>query len=197
MLQIAFLTGQSNPACWALSPVQAAFLAQLQRGNRQLHGCNFPYQPESPSHEPVPLLKASVHNSAQYLLSRRPSFSERYQAAVLALLSRHPHTVLLTGSCGLELLNNLRLPPAWLSRVSVFAFGPVARHSPDCRHVLVQGRLDGISRLFFNTVHHLVECGHMDYLQQEAVLALCESFLDQVAASEFHRVTPLEDGLCG
>lgn len=197
MLQVAFLTGQSNPACWALSPVQAAFLVRLQRDDRQLHACNFPYQPASPSHEPVSLLKASVHNSAQYLLSRRLSFSDRYQAAVQALLSRHPHTVLLAGSCGLELLNNLRLPPAWLSRVSVFAFGPVARRSPDCRHVLVQGRRDGISRLFFNTVHHRVDCGHMDYLQQDTVLALCEAFLDQVVASEFHRVRPLEDGLCG
>jgi hypothetical protein len=196
MLQVAFLTGQSNPACWALSPVQDAFLARLQRGNRQLHGCNFPYQPESPSHEPVPLLKASVHNSAQYLLSRRPSFSDRYQAAVQALLSLHLHTVLLAGSCGLELLNNLRLPPAWLSRVSVFAFGPVARRSPDCRHVLVQGRRDGISRLFFNTVHHRVDCGHMDYLQQDEVLVLCETFLDQVAASEFNRVTLLDGTTC-
>ena len=196
MLQVAFLTGQSNPACWALSPVQAAFLARLQRDDRQLHGCNFPYHRASQRHEAVPLLKASVHNSAQYLLSRRLSFSERYQAGVLALLSSHPHTVLLAGSCGLELLNNLRLPPAWLSRISVFAYGPVARCSPGCRHVLVQGRRDGISRLFFSTADYLVDCGHMDYLQQEAVLALCDTFLDQVAASEAHPGTPLNDGSC-
>jgi hypothetical protein len=197
MLKIAFLTGQSNPASCALSPVQTAFLARLQRGDRELHACNFPYHAESPSHEPVPLLMASIHNSTQYLLSRRRTFSERHQAAVLTLLSRQPHTVLLVGSCGLELLNNLCLPTAWLNRVSVFAFGPVARRRPDCRHVLVQGRRDGISRLFFNTANHLVECGHMDYLKQEAVLALCETFLEQVTASEFHQVKPLENGLCG
>jgi hypothetical protein len=196
MLQIAFLTGQSNPACWALSPLQAAFLAQLQRDDRQLHGWNFPYQPESLPHEAVPLLKASVHNSAQYLLSRRQSFSERYQAAVLTMLSRHPHTVLLAGSCGLELLNNLRLPPIWLRRVSVFAYGPVARRSPHCQHLLVQGRRDGISRLFFSQVDHLVDCGHMDYLQQATVLALCDRFLNHVAAIEFRQVTPLGGGSC-
>lgn len=144
----------------------------------------------------MPLLKASVHNSVQYLLSRRPFFSERYQAVVLALLSRHPHTVLLAGSCGLELLNNLYLPPAWLTRISVFAYGPVARHRPACRHVLVQGRHDGISRLFFNSAHHRVDCGHMDYLQQEAVVSLCDSFLDQVAASETHPGAPLKDAAC-
>jgi hypothetical protein len=196
MLQIAFLTGQSNAACWALTPVQTAFLARLQRGNRQLHGCNFPYRPESPSYEPVPLLKASVHNSAQYLLSRRQTFSERHQAAVLDLLSRHPHTVLLAGSCGLELFNNLSLSSVWLNRVSVFAFGPVARRRPDCRHVLVQGRHDGISRMFFNSVHHQVDCGHMDYLQQEAVVTLCDCFLDQVAAIETHPGAPLKDTAC-
>jgi len=171
-------------------------MARLQRGNRQLHGCNFPYQPEPPPHGPVSLLKASVHNSVQYLLSRRPFFSERYQASVLALLSRHPHTVLLAGSCGLELLNNLCLPSAWLNRVSVLAFGPVARRRPDCRHVLVQGRHDGISRIFFDSVHHLVDCSHMDYLQQEAVVSLCDSFVDQVAAIETHPVASLKDTAC-
>jgi len=196
MLRIAFLTGQSNPACWALSPAQTAFLERLERGGREFHACNFPYQMESPSHEAVPLFVASVYNSAQYLLSRRRTFSERYQAAVQALLSRRPHTVLLAGSCGLELFNNLCLSSTWLNRVSVFAFGPVARRRPDCRHVLVQGRNDGISRMFFNSVHHRVDCGHMDYLQQEEVVTLCDSFLNQVAASETHPGAPLKDTAC-
>jgi hypothetical protein len=196
MLQIAFLTGQSNPACWALSPIQIGFLARLQRGDRDFYTCNFPYQVESPSHEPVPLLKASIYNSAQYLLSRRRTFSERHQAVVLNLLSRHPHTVLLAGSCGLELFNNLSLSSAWLNRVSVFAFGPVARRRPDCRHLLVQGRYDGISRMFFKSVHHQVDCGHMEYLQQEAVVTLCDSFLDQVDAIETHLGAPLKDTAC-
>lgn len=184
MLQVAFLTGQSNPVSWALSPAQSAFLARLQRPERVLCHLNFPYQPDSAPHTPTPLLAASVRNGSQYLLSRRHTFADRYQGALITLLSNARHTVLLAGSCGLELLANLRLPPSALARVSVFAFGPVARHAPQCRFVLVQGRRDWISQCFFHTVTHRVDCGHMDYLYQDSVYTLCEAFIDQVALLE-------------
>jgi hypothetical protein len=36
----------------------------------------------------------------------------------------------------------------------------------------------------------------MDYLQQEAVVTLCDCFLDQVAAIETHPGAPLKDTAC-
>lgn len=184
-LQVAFLTGQSDPGCCALSPVQQDFLQRLRRPGRRLLALNFPYREDSPPHAPVPLLWASWRNAALYLRSRRPSFAEQYRGPVTALLARAPHTVLLAGSCGLELLANLQLPPAWLARVSVFAYGPVARSAPACRLLSVRGQGDWISRgLYRGRVDAQVRAGHMDYLQQDAVWRLCDRFIDEVAALE-------------
>jgi hypothetical protein len=196
MLQLAFLTGQSNPDSWALSPAQTTFLSRLQREGRSLHAGNFPYVPAPPPHVATSLFKASFHNTAQYVLSRRASFAAQHQAGMVALLSRHPHTVLLAGSCGLELLANLRLSPAWLSRVSVFAYGPVARRVPACRHVMVQGSRDWLSNLYFNQPDHVVTCGHMDYLQQDVVLALCDAFITHVAECESIKSQQGQDSPC-
>jgi hypothetical protein len=110
-------------------------------------------------------------------------FRRRYRAAVEDLLSRAPHTVLLIGSCGLELFVNLRLDSRWLERTTVFAFGPVARSLPSCRCVLVQGRRDWISRIFLYRADHLIDSHHLDYLTQEEVLLRCDSVVDEVVSA--------------
>lgn len=184
-LQLAFLTGQSDPRCCALSPVQQAFGEALLAPGRWLHPQNFPYRQDSPPHRPVPLLRASWHNGTQYLLSRRAAFARQHRDRVLALLDKAPHTVLLAGSCGLELLNNLGLPAAALARVSVFAYGPVARHAPAvARLQTVTGRWDGVSRLGWRGATVPVRGGHLGYLQQAGVLALARHFVDDVQAAQ-------------
>lgn len=47
------------------------------------------------------------------------SFALRYRQQALEMLASASHTLLLSGSCGLELFNQLHLPPEWLARVSV------------------------------------------------------------------------------
>jgi hypothetical protein len=183
-VQIAFFTGRSNPASCALSPIQTAFLERLRRPGRQLEPLNFPYRPAAMPYESVGLIRASINNALDYLGSRRGAFRERYRPAVEALLSRAPHTVLLMGSCGLELFVNLALDAHCLERTTVFAFGPVARSLPPCRCVLVQGRRDWISRVFVDRADHLIEGHHLDYLLQEEVLECCESLVDEVVSAE-------------
>ncbi len=184
--QIAFLTGQSQPPSAALSPAQAAFLAALPVPEAWRCRRNFPYPTEDREdrHRTAPLLVASVRNGAQYWRSRRPGFAARHRPAVAALLARAEHTLLLAGSCGLELFNNLALPAALVQRVSIFAYGPVARRRPegcaDC--FLVQGRGDWMSRWCFPVVDARVNAGHLDYLSDPAVLAL--------AAATVRRLTP-------
>ncbi len=114
--------------------------------------------------------------------SRQTWYRGRYRSALEALLSRAPRTVLLCGSCGLELLINLRLDPSSLRRAVLFAFGPVARSLPSCQYVLVQGRRDWLSRLYHSRAHHQVDCGHLDYLEREEVLQLCEQLICRVVA---------------
>ena len=180
-LQLAFLTGQSDPRCCALSPAQQAFGEALLAPGRWLQPLNFPYRQHPAPHAPVPLLRASWHNGRQYLLSRRASFAQQHQSDLQALLQNAPHTVLLAGSCGLELLANLGLPDKTLARVSVFAYGPVARRAPAvARLQTVAGRQDWIARLGWRGAATPVRGGHLDYLRQPEVLALARNFVDHV-----------------
>ena len=182
--QVAFLTGQSRPSGVALSPVQANFLAALPAPSASRMPINFPYRTRTADQPfaPTPLLVASVRNVRQYLSSRRPWFAERHRAAVEAFVARADHTLLLAGSCGLELFNNLALSANALRRVTIFAYGPVARRQPDCPRLLVQGRRDWLSRRYFRTVDVQVNTGHMDYLTDPVVLALAATAVCHLAA---------------
>jgi len=172
-LQLAFLTGQSDPARCALSPQQRAFGQALLEPGRVLHPCNFPYDAATPDHQPAALLAASWHNTRHYLRSRRPGFAAAHGPALAQLLQAAPHTLLLAGSCGLELLANLELPPALAQRCSVLAYGPVARRAPQVAQLQVLvGRQDWVSRLGWRGARQWIDSGHMDYLQQPAVLAI-------------------------
>lgn len=179
-LQVVFLTGQSDPGRCALSPVQRAFMESLPLPAPAKLALNFPYHADTLPWRNVSLATASVSNARQYLASRQPEFAARHAAHVQRVLSRTPRTLILAGSAGLELLANLQLPRETLDRVHVFAYGPVARHLPDCTSLLVQGRRDWISRLWFSDVDHRVECSHLDYLESPEVLALCVQTLHKL-----------------
>ena len=182
-LQVAFLTGQSRPPSAALSPVQANFLAALPVPPAGRCGRNFPYPGAGMDHHAAtPLLIASVRNGSQYWMSRRGKFGGRYRPAVEALLARADHTLFLAGSCGLELFNNLGLSAELRRRVSIFAYGPVARRRPDCRCVLVQGRGDWLSRWYFPTVDVRVNVGHLFYLTDPTVLGLAVTLVERLTA---------------
>jgi hypothetical protein len=182
-LQIAFLTGQSEPRSCALSPQQIAFGQALLAPGRLLQMQNFPYRQDSPAHAPVPLWRASWNNSRQHLASRGPGFARSHRAAVVQMLQAAPHTLLLAGSCGSELLANLALPPEALQRISLLAYGPVARRMPACARLLtVRGQQDWISRWGFGAAMQSIACGHMDYLAQPAFLTLASHFVAEVEA---------------
>jgi hypothetical protein len=181
-VQVAFLTGQSDATRCALSPVQRAFLEALPLPASASLPLNFPYDADTAPWRNVSLFAASVNNARQYRASRRSEFAARHAAQVLRQLERAPRTLILAGSAGLELLANLRLPREALDRLHVFAYGPVARRLPDCPCVLVQGRRDWVSRWWFRTVDHRVECTHLDYLQSPEVLALCVQSLQALDA---------------
>lgn len=179
--QVALLTGQSDPSRWTLSPAQQAFLQAVGVPEHCRVPRNFPYRAGSPAYRPVPLIKASLNNGALYLRSRGRSFRREHAPDLERLLEAAQHTIFLAGSCGLELFNNLKLPEPLLRRASLFAFGPVARRRPACKHVLVGGRGDTLSRFYFPRPDHTVDCGHLGYLGTPALQALCRSFIEKSA----------------
>jgi hypothetical protein len=183
-VQVAILTGQSNPDSCVLSPLQARFLADVATAGASgwsVVDRNFPYGDPGEPHRDVPLLPASVANARQYLVSRERAFAERHRASVLALLARAPVTVFLAGSCGLELFANLHLPEAARTRCRILAYGPVARRAPDVRLDVVVGKHDWISRGLFHVPpgvpRHTLPCGHRDYLAAPGMRELAVAFI--------------------
>ncbi|KER84237.1 hypothetical protein [Xanthomonas arboricola] len=181
-LQIAFLTGQSDPESCALSMQQQHFLQQLQGPGRRLIDSNYPYRLDSPPHRHMPLWRASVSNARQYLAARAARVANADRMRVVALLEQAPTTVLLAGSCGLQLLTALRLPQALRTRLAVFAYGPVCNAPATFGQLrVVQGNGDWISRALFAGAPDLTPaCGHLHYLRDAAVLAECQAFIAQV-----------------
>jgi hypothetical protein len=185
--QVIFLTGQSDPSRCALSPEQQAFLDALPLPASAKLSLNFPYRPDTPPWRHTPVLVGSVNNARQYVRSRRPMFAADHAAHVQRLLARARRTLILTGSCGLELFVNLKLPREALDTVHIFAYGPAARRLPDCACVLVQGRRDWLSRFWFRTVDHRVDCAHRDYLRSPEVLRLCLQMLQSLDGGQRDR----------
>lgn len=182
-LQIAFLTGQSDPRSCALSRTQSAFLDALAVPEPARVRSNFPYLPGSSAPTHTPLWRASWNNARQYLASRSPAFAEQYRPSVSRMIARADHTVLLAGSSGMELLANLRLPDRELERLHVFAYGTVARTRPACETMAVYGRRDWIARPWRESADIIVDCAHMTYLETPQVLTLCTAFVTSVESA--------------
>ena len=144
---------------------------------------NFPYDPRTRPQREIPLAIASLNNVRQYAASQFPAFRRRYRGPVLAMLARAEHTVFLAGSCGIELLRNLRLEDDVLRRVHVFAYGPVAGDVPSCARFLIGSRGDRISRLFFPVPDAFVDAGHMGYLGDPELARHCRAFIAAVASA--------------
>ena len=175
--RVAFVTGMSNPDSWNLSPLQHRFIKSFAFPDTCIYPLNFPYTACAHPYRPTPILRASARNAWMFFFSMQRRFREKYHSSVSNFLSESRHTILLAGSSGLELLNNLRLPAEILQRISVFAYGPVSRRLPLCRRVLVQGTRDWYSRLFHSEVDYRVSCGHMNYLENDEVKTLCARFI--------------------
>lgn len=183
--QIAFLSGRSDRARWALSPAQREFLRRLASEGDRVIDVNFPYGPTLPFRR-VALVRASWHNVREYLACRQTGFARRYGPAVTDLVAAAPSTVFVAGSCGLALFNALRLAAELERRCTLICLGPVALALPrHARALVVQGRRDFVSRALFRipstAAVHAPPCDHLGYLRCPQVLQLCQDFLQPVS----------------
>jgi hypothetical protein len=178
---VGFITGHSVRGCTGLSHEQREFQRRsaVPQANWLQH--NFPWQETFPFPEPFRLLSASLNNVRHYFRSRTPGFRDQHRPEVLARFAQYDAVILLAGSCGLELLNNLELPAEMRQRLHVFAYGPVSRCRPEAASsFLVQGRGDVISRAFHRHVDARFPCPHMGYLESAETLRLFDAFYRRV-----------------
>lgn len=172
----AFITGHSVRGCTGLSAEQFDFLRRSELPEERWLTCNFPYHETFPFPRPN-LIRASLNNSCHYYFSRFGGFRDRHRDQVIGIFSRYEKVILLAGSCGLELLNNLELPDDIRGRLHVFSYGAVSRKLPDtASHLMVQGSRDFISKIFHRRVDHCYAGSHMGYLRSPETLGLFNSF---------------------
>jgi hypothetical protein len=177
-----FLTGQSDPHSCALSGRQAAFLAALPVSEEARVTLNFPYDPRMLSHRPVPLLLASWRHVRLFVAIRGRGFRARHRPPVIEQFEQAERTLVLAGSIGLDILGRLALPPQVLNRLTVFAFGPVSARPPDCATFAVVSRRDHLARRWLGRADAIVDCGHLDYLEDADVAARCRDLLAALQA---------------
>ena len=174
----AFLTGHSVRGCTGLSSLQLDFQRRTSLPLEQWLPYNFPYVATHPFPEATGLLAASFNNGWHFWSSRFKAFGRRYRAPVTAAFGGADRVLLVAGSCGLELLDNLGLEPEVLARLHVLALGPVSRRLPAvARCHRVQGRWDRLSAWYHPQVEQVIPGGHLDYLARPEVLAAFEHML--------------------
>lgn len=179
-----FITGHSVPGCTGLSREQQDFQCRTEIPPECWLQHNFPWHDTFPFPEPFRLLSASVNNVRHYLRSRRPSFAQTHRDAATELLAPYDAVLLLAGSCGLELFNNLQLPAEMRKKMHIFAYGPISRRLPGvASHLIVQGQHDWLSRFYHPRADHRYPCPHMGYLEAPETLRLLNEYHRQILDS--------------
>ncbi len=179
--RVALLTGQSDPRNTVLSPTQLAFLARVTPAGYDAFAHAFPFHASTecaPYRRPH-IVAASLHNARQFAAA---ALDARFRALLEARLgalvgATSERLVLVTGSCGLQLLN-----AAWPSleagesRVRAVALGPACLGTltmPSSCLTAIRGRRDGWSRLLYRgAIDHEVDGGHLDYWTSTEVIGL-------------------------
>ncbi len=186
-VRMLLLTGQSSFRSARLAAEQVAFLRAVSPCPDAVVEAGFPFHADllADEREPFDLLVASARNARQVVWSMT---SSRYQQVVQrtlqqALNATRERLMVVTGSCGLQLLNrawtSLVVPPRL--RVQVVALGPACfaplRLRP-AEVTVIAGTRDPWSRLFYYGRADLrVACGHLDYWASPEVRARVAAIL--------------------
>lgn len=186
-LKVVLLSGLSNPQSCALSPAQTGFLAALDVAEEAKVYWNFPYVPGE-AWRTTPLWLASWRNYRQYRLASRDAYRLNAQRHWRALVRSTERLVVITLSCGIEIVNQCVDIDDTRRDIHIIALGPVAHARPTLPHTLVQGSRDSISKFFFNDADVVIDgVGHMDYLGDRQVAELCNNISRSSAADSICR----------
>jgi hypothetical protein len=183
-LKVVLLSGLSDPRTTALSARQTEFLAALDAPDEAKIYWNFPYVPCSATRKQPPLWLASWRNGQQFFAASRNPYRDAARAHWRALTASTDRLVVITLSCGVEIVNHCTDERDGDRDIHVVALGPVAWRRPALPHTLVQGAHDYISKAFFRHADvELAGVHHMNYLDNEQVAELCSNTLRSGAAA--------------
>jgi hypothetical protein len=104
--KVVLLSGLADPGTCALSPIQRRFLDAIDAPAESKVYLNFPYVSSTRPRVHPPLWLASIRNYAQFLRASKPAYRDRARLHWRALLESTESLVVITGSCGLEILNH-------------------------------------------------------------------------------------------
>jgi hypothetical protein len=186
-LRIAIVTGLSNPNNCELHEHQFEFLSAIIPRNNSFSGIdfdrdvvhrNFPFVESSlksgsisPSPRPN-LIRASFANSLQFLKCRSTNYRALSTPHWKQLFESTTHLIIITGSCGLQLLDDAVSQLGTPRKLDILALGPVVYRPRAFRSSMrseitveaVQGTHDWISRLAYRGNSTLVRgLGHLGY----------------------------------
>lgn len=176
--KVALLSGLSDPSSCALSEVQAWFLEGVRAEAAEKTAANFPYVPSARPATRPPLWLASWRNLRQFHGASHPRYRDAARRHWRALADSCDELLVITLSCGLEILNQCLDDDDAQRAIFVIALGPVARQRPPIACTLVRGERDRIAQWFFPKSDVVLRgVGHMDYLLHPATLHLVNDHL--------------------
>lgn len=179
-MKIAFITGLSTWGNHSLSPEQTSFLNSLQTEENNKIYCNFPYTNNVKKYKHTNVVLASFSNALQYFLSRT-KWIENKSTQLKHIIKENDKVLLLAGSCGLELLNNIKFSKEEKEKIHIIAYGAVARKIPDFQYLtLIQGKKDFIARIWIHIYDIKIEGHHMNYLESKEFLDFVNSYVEKM-----------------
>ena len=166
--RVVLLTGQSSFQSSRLTADQRRLLRVVDAEPVEL---GFPFHPDFDVDAPEPgIVEAALRNARQFQGSLRPQ-PVIAQALQPVFANTGERLFVITGSCGLQLLNSawqFLQRPAGLE-VRIVALGPAALRNT-LPAATIQGRRDLWSRLLFRgPISAYCDCGHLDYWGSEEV----------------------------
>lgn len=178
-MKVVLFSGLSDPSSCALSAGQQRFLDRLSLPPECKIYANFPYlSPEHAQQETIPIAVASWRNLSQFLGAWRSPYQQCAQAHWDALAVSCDQLLVITISCGLQILNACLATGTRPRSIDILSLGPVAWDRPPVPHTLVRGSRDYVVNPLFRAVDVVLPgVGHLDYLEHPLVRDLAEDRL--------------------
>lgn len=179
-MKVCFITGLSKWGNNTLSPIQTEFLNKLDTTRRNKIFLNFPYINQNLTYKEPHIICASISNAYQYLLSKTYWIEDKSEH-LKSIIKEERKVLLLSGSCGLELIRNMKFTKDEKERLHVMAYGAVAKKIPDLKYLtLVQSKNDWISRMWIKDYDFMIEGNHMNYLESEKFLKITNEYIKKM-----------------
>ena len=172
-VKIAWISGVSRPGTRALSPDQLGFIDSLPGDARWKLRTNFPYGLAAEEFRRTTLPVASVVNLTHFVLASQPLRKPWRRRAWRDLRGSCELLLLVTNSCGAQMVQALERESEPKSRLSILSLGSVDWGASRLNRVTVRGSLDRVGVPGMRRADITIDgIGHMDYARSERVRTL-------------------------